>query len=627
MKTNEIMLSIIIPAYNAEATIEKTLQSVKCLPVNMEILVIENGSTDRTEDILKSDSEIRLFRSEKGVSKARNMGLKNAIGEWITFVDADDESLPALADALRQAEATQPDIFIAGFKKDDDVIRHEYSTGVISGHALEDAVAWMISKPTKRMQAWAKLYHRQFLMDNELFFNEELSYSEDSEFVIRALLKAKSLQISPEPVYQYRSGTPSAMRSYSSDRVEKYIDALKVAQTDIENESSKIKQAFRDYVIAHVNIIAVHDIFSSDVRMNWIEKKKKMRELLSLDVIKRELDTMKISDAKNLYNMPAVFFKHGMISVGGLVCQIRSIQNGKRFKKAAGNQLSEKEIKTDTEQADKHPDYLTLDQIKQCELDILTTIDKICESYGLKLYLAGGTALGAVRHKGFIPWDDDIDVCLPRPDYEKLNSLLKDSEILPPYYHAVSLENSTYNMPFMKVVDTRTSCSFDFLEEGDANGLWIDILPVDGLPDDEKAIRKIYKKAGTLRRIAALGSAKTGAGKTKAKTLLKYVLVPAAKAIRSEFISNEIRKIATANKYELSKKVGIITWGLYGPAEAMEKSQFEIPKEVSFEGHTFNVASCIDSYLHNLYGDYMKLPPEDKRKTHDMKVTMSEWTE
>lgn len=268
--------------------------------------------------------------------------------------------------------------------------------------------------------------------------------------------------------------------------------------------------------------------------------------------------------------------------------------------------------------------FLTLPQIKEYELNMLIKLSEICDANGLKLYLCGGSALGAIRHHGFIPWDDDIDVCLSRPDYERLREILKTEKAIPKYYKMISFEDGTFKMPLMKLIDTRTACDYEFLEGEEDTGLWIDILPVDGLPDDEHSIEKIYKKVEILRRIAAVGTAKKGTGKTKIKEIIKSVVIPIVKVIKSETFSAKIRQIAISNQYEGSSKVGIITWGLYGTSETMKKSEFEKQINVSFEGHTFKVASCVDSYLHNLYGDYMKLPPEEKRKKHDMKVSLIE---
>ncbi len=265
---------------------------------------------------------------------------------------------------------------------------------------------------------------------------------------------------------------------------------------------------------------------------------------------------------------------------------------------------------------------LELQQIKKIELEMLSTLSLICQKNKLKLYLCGGTALGAIRHKGFIPWDDDIDVCLSRPDYEKLRKVLKDRKNLPSFYKMISFEDGTFKLPLMKMIDTRTKCEYDYLEGEEDSGLWIDILPVDGLPDSQKEIEKIYYKVTILRRLAALGTAKIGSGKTKMKERMKYVIVPIIRKIGSKTFSKKIRDLAVSNNYEKSKKVGIITWGLYGTSEVMDKEEFEKQIDVIFEDQTYKVASCIDEYLHNLYGDYMQLPPENKRKRHDMKVTI-----
>ncbi len=264
--------------------------------------------------------------------------------------------------------------------------------------------------------------------------------------------------------------------------------------------------------------------------------------------------------------------------------------------------------------------YLSSEEIKETELDILLCLQEICAKYDLKLYLCGGTLLGAVRHHGFIPWDDDIDVCLPRPDYERLIQIIHRESVLPEYYKMLCFEDQTFTHPAMKIIDIRTVIEYDFFDERPDSGLWIDILPVDGLPDSRARIKKLYRKTAVYRELLSLSLAKPGTGKTKLKGVLKYIFVPLARIPGTKFYAARLRRIAVENTYQDSDTVGIITWGLYGDREAMSKAAFEKPIEVMFENHVFQAPSCTKKYLRNLYGDYMKLPPADKRKTHDMKV-------
>lgn len=254
------------------------------------------------------------------------------------------------------------------------------------------------------------------------------------------------------------------------------------------------------------------------------------------------------------------------------------------------------------------------DELKKRELSILLETKKFCENKHLKYYLAGGTLLGAIRHKGFIPWDDDIDICMPRKDYEyfvKNFFCNKKLEI------RSNLLNNL-EAPFAKIVDLNTIIYSKFDESEVNKHLWIDIFPVDGLSENLEEVKKIYDKCNFYRTILLLADARLGQGTTIFRKYSKYILKPFAKLYGRKRCVEKIEEIAKSNPYETSKYVGAVTWGLYGIGERMLKSEFEKYVEVEFEGHKFPTFSCWDSYLKGLYGDYMKLPPLEERKNHSM---------
>lgn len=264
---------------------------------------------------------------------------------------------------------------------------------------------------------------------------------------------------------------------------------------------------------------------------------------------------------------------------------------------------------------------LSLEELKKEELNILTTFNKFCQQHALRFYLAGGTLLGAIRHKGFIPWDDDIDVCMPRPDYEKLIQLYDNTDSR---YQLRCIEKNNFSAPYAKMVDINTHIKEKYLATDDNKNLWIDIFPVDGLPEDLSKVKKIYKSCDFYRTIYLLNFANLGEGRSCFRKYMKYLLKPIAMLYGKKRCVHKIQDIAKQYKYKNSKYVGAVTWGLYGDGERMLKSEFEKAVKVEFEGEMYPAFSCWDSYLAGLYHDYMTLPPESERRSHDIMVYMDD---
>ena len=266
---------------------------------------------------------------------------------------------------------------------------------------------------------------------------------------------------------------------------------------------------------------------------------------------------------------------------------------------------------------------LNADGIKRTELSILKQFNAYCRAHNLKYYLAGGTLLGAIRHKGFIPWDDDIDICMPRPDYER-------------FLHEFPLKNKNKNLqicdvrfnnfdaPFSKLIATNTLVVNKYINNIANTKLWIDIFPVDGLPENIDEVVRIYRKCNYYRKMLLLCDANLGEGKTPFRKGLKYVLKPLCNLYGKKKLINKLIEISKTYAYEQSDYVGTVVWGLYGAGERMLKTEFEKCVIVEFEGYLLPTFSCWDSYLRGLYGDYMKLPPLEKRQTHDMEAYLLE---
>ncbi len=267
------------------------------------------------------------------------------------------------------------------------------------------------------------------------------------------------------------------------------------------------------------------------------------------------------------------------------------------------------------------------DEIRQIQLQELLHLDSFCKEKGLRYWLCGGTLLGAVRHKGFIPWDDDIDVLMPREDFDRLLRYETEQDAggtgtAEGPYRFISWKSGRSVYPFLKLVDTRTVVKEYMLDSRYPTSVWIDIFPLDGMPDDEKVIRKKYKQMhrGQLIILTAYGEAEKGVS-AFSRTVKKF-LIPVLRRMNIRKVCDRMNEICREYPVGSSPYVGGILWG-YGPQERMPKS-FLDPVPVEFEGHTFPAPACWDYYLTQLYGDYMTLPPEDKRERHDFEAWWKE---
>ncbi|MCQ2512966.1 MAG: LicD family protein [Lachnospiraceae bacterium] len=254
---------------------------------------------------------------------------------------------------------------------------------------------------------------------------------------------------------------------------------------------------------------------------------------------------------------------------------------------------------------------LELREIQLKNLDLIKEFDALCREHEIDYRISGGTLLGAIRHKGFIPWDDDIDVMMLREEYDKLLNL-KEKLDLPANRELISLKDKTFPRNFARYVRTDLVKHENMFEEDDCPWIGVDIFPVDFVPND-KRYEKQVNQVVFLRKLLLTVVTKKGTGKTKGKTIIKDVMRPFAKMMGSFRLAQKMENIE--RRYNgIEKEYVASIAGVYIKGERWKYEDFLPSTEVEFENYKLKAPANYVTYLTNMFGDYMQLPPEDKRK-------------
>lgn len=249
-------------------------------------------------------------------------------------------------------------------------------------------------------------------------------------------------------------------------------------------------------------------------------------------------------------------------------------------------------------------------------MDVLIAV---CKKYNLRYYLIGGTLIGVLRHQGFIPWDDDIDVGLPRPDYNKFVKLVKRE--LPEHMDVKTMTSDpNYKCYFTRLINNKKKIYWDHGQYKAKIGVWMDVFPLDGLPDNYIQ-RKLHVFNVNVHKAIYKFSQINYVTTNKKRPFIERFLIKLAMVTHiGKFIDpDKSLKVLdrTLQKYDYEKQNWAWNFsGCYGKREQVPKIQLGGNRRGIFEGRDISIAEDAEGYCDNIYGNWRKLPPVEKRVSH-----------
>jgi len=259
--------------------------------------------------------------------------------------------------------------------------------------------------------------------------------------------------------------------------------------------------------------------------------------------------------------------------------------------------------------------FLSIREEQLAELQVMKELHAYCSKHGLKYVLGYGTLLGAIRHKGFIPWDNDMDILMPRKDMEKLVELERKEPISPDVKLFDMTSGANYHYPIVRACNMKTIVRPGYLRDQiDNMGVWVDVFPLDGVSRArqliQKPLTKLYLKL--LNATMYLPEEESKAKENVRKFILKYM------PDKDHRYERRLSSLAAWYRYDAAESVCVLCEEDTTSRQALDRKDVENPVLAPFEDAEFYIPANAEKYLTLQYGDYMQLPPEEDRMTHSL---------
>lgn len=575
-------LSIIVPVYNVEKYLPKCLESlIKQTLKDIEIICVNDGSMDNSLAILKEfaskDSRIRIIDNQhQGVAKTRNTGIEQSTGEYIGFVDSDDYiDIDFFEKLYNSATKSNSDIAIAS------ILKHKNFFNIYNAKYTKEETAITIQDKIKLCEdkkhfffyAWNKIYHSGFIKENNIKFSEGQIY-EDVMFAIKALYYSNKIISVYGTKYHYIEHENS-LTKYKDKTGEKEHDLIKAyseLQEFCNSKNIEIPERLNYYTKENFGFIL-------NLYKGKYQSKIQLFNIFTIATISN------YSETRNL------------ITILGFKIKIAKREIAKERQENVFYQY--KKDKIDITKVP--PAQGLLRDIQLANLALLKELAYVCEKNNFKYILDAGTLLGAIRHTGFIPWDDDIDILMFREDYEKIVSAFKnktrDSDIYAEYHR----DKDTNSQYFIKIKHKK--CPF----------LGVDIFPLDSygkhLSPKEQLIatNKICKILKHLKKEINPNISNKETKTILTKTIKEKILLSSANE-NGDFVYG----VDFAHKLK--------NWFL--------DRDIVLPlRKIQFEDSKYTTVNKPKEFLKNIYGNYMKYPNKMKILHYSYKNLTSEQLE
>lgn len=615
-------ISVIVPVYRVEKCLRRCLDSIVSQTYNnLEIILVDDGSPDSCGEICDEyaalDNRIKVIHQEnRGLCGARNAGLEVATGDYIGFADSDDRLAEDMYEYLvENLEKYEADIVSCRYYRVTEGRVDEANLGredIVMN--TDEAIRELVNRFFLRSTFWNKLFKKEVL---EGFSFPEGRTFEGTVSMHIVFERAEKIVMLKDAKYYYYANEGSIISTknlrnglnYSLSYIDRF-HYLRDKYPDLREKM--IKDAVRPIrVLRYV----CKDITQKEINDNREEFEKirnfvlENEKIIFTDILKRKAEKAEVKQIISL--TPEGFSRaHIIAAIDGRFEKylFRFFRKKKKTdsddnKKKGSNSIIVPEMTPERAEI--------LRRLQLSLMTILSVIDDICRKNNLKYFIYGGTLLGAVRNKGIIPWDDDLDIVMYREDFEKFAKICQ-TQLPEGYFYQSCFNDPGYPNIAAKIrKDNTYICEEKWADRDFHKGIFVDILPLDYFPENKYCGKLMINIVSFLNQVCA--------GQCYSTDKIRRLAFKAAKILPVKIrYSLRDKVLRFCNRHSSHKRV--CSFGShYMPMtkRILEAEWFGEGTELEFEGMMCMAPEKWEGYLIHLFGEnYPELPPQEQRVCH-----------